>query len=94
MLGIVKARAAKGDAVWARATEARAVTLTHTLDNPIECAFALIDLALLAARAGGFDSANSSLKEATAIARKLDDPFERTRSLSRIAMALAFLRGG
>ncbi len=94
MIGIVEARRASGDIAGALETEERAVALVHSLENPIERAFALIDLAMLAARAGSIENANSALKEATAIARTLDDSFGRTRSLSRIATALAGLRGG
>ncbi len=93
LLGIAEARAANGDEAGARGTEARATTLARTLENPIERTFALIDLALIAARSDA-DAANGTLKEATAIARTLDDPFGRSRSLSRIATALAVLRGG
>ncbi|MSO74315.1 MAG: M23 family peptidase [Alphaproteobacteria bacterium] len=94
MIGIVEARRASGDIADALEIEERAVALVHSLENPIERAFALIDLAMLAARAGSIENANSALKEETAIARTLDDPFGRTRSLSRIATALAGLRGG
>ena len=93
LLGIAETRAEKGDASGAHETGARAMTLAHTLENPIERAFALIDLALIAARRGD-NTANGTLKEATDIARALDDPFGRSRSLSRIATALAVLRGG
>ena len=77
----------------ALAIKVRASEIVDQLDSPIERAFALTDLALLGARSGGAENVNGTLKEATAIASELEDPFGRARSLSRIATALAVLRG-
>jgi len=94
MLGIADVQVDDGDLAGALATKTRAARIAELLENPVERAFALIDLALLGARSGGAETVDGTLKEATAIARTVEDPFGRARSLSRIATALAVLRGG
>lgn len=94
LIGIAEAMNAAGDQSNALRVESAAAVFARTLENPVERAFSLIDLARLAARTGGTDLAAALLKEATAIARDVDDPFGQTRSFSRIAVALAALSGG
>lgn len=94
MLGIAEVQVDEGDLAGALATKTRAAKIAELLENPVERAFALIDLALLGARSGGAETVDANLREATAIARSVEDPFGRARSLSRIATALAVLRGG
>jgi len=94
LIGIAEAVNNGGDTARALAIEAGAATLARTIENPVERAFSLIDLARLAARTGAGPLAADLLKEATAIARDVDDPFGQTRSFSRIAVALSSLGGG
>jgi len=94
LIGIAEVLIGKGDTVRALAVETDAATLARTLENPVERAFSLIDLARLVDRTGGSKLAGDLLREATGIARTVDDPFGQTRSFSRIAVALATLGGG
>ena len=94
LIGIAEAVGSNGDAARAITIETGAAVVARTIENPVERAFSLIDLARLAARTGGGTLAADLLKEATAIAREVDDPFGQTRSFSRIAVALSSLGGG
>jgi len=59
--------------------------MTSTLDR----AFVLSDLAVIGAQAGNDLVARATLTEALEIAREIDDPWARARSLSKVASALA-----
>ncbi len=91
LLSIARILDDDGEDEKARETEAEGHEIARAIKSTLDRAFVLSDLAVVNAQAGRADFARETLAEALDVARKIDDPWARSRSLSKVASALAVI---
>lgn len=89
LLSITRILSEAGDGERARQIEEKTFEAARAMTSTLDRAFVLSDLAVIDAQAGKDISARATLAEALGIAREIDDPWARARSLSKVASALA-----
>ena len=89
LLSITRILSEAGDSDRARKIEEKTFEAARAMTSTLDRAFVLSDLAVIGAQAGNDTVARATLAEALGIARQIDDPWARARSLSKVASALA-----